>query len=311
MESVFQPPQLVSPFTKLQLFISCSNLKDVDILGSSDPFVIIYMKEGEVWNQIGKTEMIKDNLNPLFQTSFFINYFFEKHQYLKFEVLDGDNMSGKSKIIGSTQTTVGTIVGSPGSSLTTNVMNKNKISGQITLKFESVQESDIQIVMKLGGRNLTSTKSCFICSNNNIILEIYRQSSDNKSLWLKVHESEPIADNTNPMYPPLSITGQKLCNSNKNLPIQFRFYNVVNIQRTLIGQCNTTLAQIMDKRIIDLQNNQMPAGNLIIDSIDTVEKPIFIDYLKGGMQINVSVAIDYTASNGQINEPSSLHFLGP
>lgn len=129
-------------------------------------------------------------------------------------------------------------------------------------------------------------------------------------MWLKVHESEPIADNTNPMYPPLAITGQKLCNSNKNLPIQFRFYNVVNIQRTLIGQCNTTLAQIMDKRIIDLQNNQMPAGNLIIDSIDTVEKPIFIDYLKGGMQINVSVAIDYTASNGQINEPSSLHFLG-
>lgn len=207
MESVFQPPQLVSPFTKLQLFISCSNLKDVDILGSSDPFVIIYMKEGEVWKQIGKTEMIKDNLNPLFQTSFFINYFFEKHQYLKFEVLDGDNMSGKSKIIGSTQTTVGTIVGSPESSLTTNVMNKNKISGQITLKFESVQESDIQIVMKLGGRNLTSTKSCFICSNNNIILEIYRQSSDNKSLWLKVHESEPIADNTNPMYPPFTITG--------------------------------------------------------------------------------------------------------
>jgi len=42
----------------------------------------------------------------------------------------------------------------------------------------------------------------------------------------------------------------------------------------------------------------MPAGNLVIDSIDTVEKPIFIDYLKGGMQINVSVAIDYTASNG-------------
>jgi Ca2+-dependent lipid-binding protein len=59
------------------------------------------MKEGEIWKQIGKTEMIKDNLNPLFETSFFINYFFEKHQYLKFEVLDGDNMSGKSKIIGS------------------------------------------------------------------------------------------------------------------------------------------------------------------------------------------------------------------
>ena len=49
------------------------------MLASSEPFVIIYMKEGLLWNEIGKTEMIKDDVNPVFQTSFFINYYFEKH----------------------------------------------------------------------------------------------------------------------------------------------------------------------------------------------------------------------------------------
>jgi hypothetical protein len=39
-------------------------------------------------------------------------------------------------------------------------------------------------------------------------------------------------------------------------------------------------------------------------------KTYIIDYLKSGMQINLCVAIDYTASNGEISEPSSLHFLG-
>jgi copine 5/8/9 len=29
------------------------------------------------------------------------------------------------------------------------------------------------------------------------------------------------------------------------------------------------------------------------------------------LQINISVAIDYTASNGEITQPTSLHFLGP
>ena len=51
----------------------------MDIIGHSDPFVIVYMKEGDVWKQIGITEMIKDNLNPTFQTSFIVTYYFEKH----------------------------------------------------------------------------------------------------------------------------------------------------------------------------------------------------------------------------------------
>jgi hypothetical protein len=35
-----------------------------------------------------------------------------------------------------------------------------------------------------------------------------------------------------------------------------------------------------------------------------------VDYLRSGWQIGLTVAIDYTASNGDPNTPSSLHFLG-
>lgn len=31
-----------------------------------------------------------DNLNPDFEKSFYLNYYFEKHQPLKFEVIDDD-----------------------------------------------------------------------------------------------------------------------------------------------------------------------------------------------------------------------------
>ena len=82
MQSSYQPPQLSSSLSsKLQLFISCTNLKDVDIVGYSDPFVLVEMREGseQQWRQIGKTEVVKDNLNPAFQTSFMITYYFEKH----------------------------------------------------------------------------------------------------------------------------------------------------------------------------------------------------------------------------------------
>lgn len=41
------------------------------------------------------------------------------------------------------------------------------------------------------------------------------------------------------------------------------------------------------------------------------EKPTFMDYLRGGLQLNLSVAIDFTGSNGVPKSPSSLHYLNP
>lgn len=37
----------------------------------------------------------------------------------------------------------------------------------------------------------------------------------------------------------------------------------------------------------------------------------FLDYVFGGCEIGVHVAIDYTLSNGPANDPMSLHFLDP
>jgi hypothetical protein len=45
-----------------------------------------------------------------------------------------------------------------------------------------------------------------LIDNKNIILEIYRRSSDDKS-WLPVHEFEPDAENVNPVFRLLKISG--------------------------------------------------------------------------------------------------------
>ena len=53
MQSSKAPNQLESLSTKLQLFLSCNNLKDVNILGHTDSSVIVYIKEQELWKKIG------------------------------------------------------------------------------------------------------------------------------------------------------------------------------------------------------------------------------------------------------------------
>lgn len=49
---------------KVELSISCTNLKDLDYFSKSDPAVFVYEKKGQSWEKIGRTEVIDNNLNP-------------------------------------------------------------------------------------------------------------------------------------------------------------------------------------------------------------------------------------------------------
>jgi Ca2+-dependent lipid-binding protein len=55
--------------------------------------------------------MIKETLNPDFAESIQMEFFFEKHIYLKFEVMDGDQT--KQKKVGEMRCRLAEIVGAP------------------------------------------------------------------------------------------------------------------------------------------------------------------------------------------------------
>ena len=51
-------------YSKVEISISCSNLKDLDHFSKSDPVVFLYEKKGKEWIRLGRTEVIDNNLNP-------------------------------------------------------------------------------------------------------------------------------------------------------------------------------------------------------------------------------------------------------
>lgn len=65
---------------KVQLFLECKNLINLDLLSKSDAVVIAYEFRNNDWVKIGTTEVINDNLNPKFKTSISLSYYFEKVQ---------------------------------------------------------------------------------------------------------------------------------------------------------------------------------------------------------------------------------------
>merc|ERR1719317_833426 len=53
------------------------------------------------------------------------------------------------------------------------------------------------------------------------------------------------------------------------------------------------------------------SGTVILNDIIIETVPSFLDYIQGGTQVNFTVAIDFTGSNGNPNQPSSLHYRDP
>lgn len=66
----------------VQLTFSGRNLKDLDILSKSDPFLRFSMQKSQIGNIIfiGKTETIANNVNPNWVAKLQVDYYFEMQQ---------------------------------------------------------------------------------------------------------------------------------------------------------------------------------------------------------------------------------------
>lgn len=50
-------------------------------------------------------------------------------------------------------------------------------------------------------------------------------------------------------------------------------------------------------------------GNILVKNIEIIKVNSFLDYIAGGCQISLITAIDFTGSNGDPRDPSSLHYI--
>ncbi len=96
-----------------QLSLSARGLKDKDAFSKSDPYCVLYQKgmgHGG-WMRVGKTETIKNNLNPSWFQRFTVEHA-GSPVFLKFEVWDED--SGRDDHLGRAEVALDRIVSSPG-----------------------------------------------------------------------------------------------------------------------------------------------------------------------------------------------------
>lgn len=130
---------------------------------------------------------------------------------------------------------------------------------------------------------------------------------------LVTYESEVVKGNLSPKWEAFEISLQKLCNGDRKRQITLEVYTRRVFMEILIGQCTFTLEELLEQKTnsfwLTRPTEMGGFGYISIKKFEIYEKLGFLDYLKAGVQLNMIVAIDFTASNGTPDSSLSLHAI--
>lgn len=320
------------PTCRIELYLSCEQLKDKDLFGKSDPFAVVSQKchLTNEFVKIGTTETLSNNLNPVFNKQFVVDYYFHELQPFRVEIYDQDGdtqqTANKNDLIGACEFTLAQVMASCGQSVKMELTTEKKLfksgknRGMLLVRAEEIRDTDDVLQVQFAAKNLTDLDGLF--NKSDPMLSICRAREDGS--WLEVWKSETVRNNLNPVWKPIGISVQTLCNGDYQRPLLFQVMDVDSGgPPQIIGSVTSNLMTLMEKRASGLplvnaeelkRRGKMYTNSGILEApqLELIQKHTFIEYLRGGLEINLIVGIDYTLSNGAPSDPRSLHYLeGP
>eukprot|EP00474_Spongospora_subterranea_P005100 CRZ05558.1 hypothetical protein [Spongospora subterranea] len=324
MPMVDKLPQSKSLHYLIEVIFSCQNLPNMDENSQSDAFIKVETTDNQGNRKKFRTETIMNNNSPSFIDRFRIEYAFEKEQKICLKIMESDNNNQnednrKYRVIDQTEFFLSQLV-------TTNELSipLPKYRGS-TIKMQYLEVSsnpedilNLQIsganIKGLSGRSLVSWTSG---KTSNPYLEFWR-ATDRDNL-VPVYRTEAMMNNCYPIWNPIQMNMQQFCNRDEESEITIKciHYSVKNNDR-VIGVVRVTPKELVSGTIHALilkggEKGDEPVGQLNIVHGDITRHPLnsFLDYIREGCEINLMVAIDFTASNGRATEKDSLHYVDP
>ncbi|KPI88862.1 copine i-like protein [Leptomonas seymouri] len=295
--------------TVVQVYIACKKLRDTDVTSKSDPYAVLYEVTGSRTAEVGRTEVIRNNLNPQFQTHIPVNYFFEIHQSMRVEVWDKDSNT-KDDPLGNAIFTMGQLMSSRGSTITLNL----SIKGTVTLTASYIGPQRGTVALTFRGRDL---KKMDLFGKSDPYFFLYRVLPCGQRV--QVYKSEVVANTLNPKWKtttPLDLA--KLCGCDVvSQCIQFECYDKDMSSDDPMGSFVVSGEQLLAAGGKEFELSMHKKGKtksygfISIDRCDYVRGYDFLEYLQGGLQLNIAFSIDFTGSNGPQSDPRSLHFYDP
>ncbi|XP_061211691.1 copine-5-like [Neopsephotus bourkii] len=329
----------------LSLCHSHRQLLDKDTFSKSDPLCVLYIQRpgSRQWLEFGRTEVIDNSLNPDFLHKFVLDYFFEEKQNLRFDLYDVDSKSpdlSKHDFLGQTFCTLGEIVGSAGGRLEKPLMMAAATAHSRRRKPAPALSNGgipgkscgtiIVLAEELGNcRDVATLQFCAhkldkkdFFGKSDPFLVFYRSNED--GTFTICHRTEVIRQTLAPVWAAFDIPVRALCNGDPDRTIKVEVYDwdrsgshdfigefTTSYRELARGERGLNVYEVVNPKKKLKKKKYLNSGTVTLLSFSVESDPSFLDYIRGGTQLNFTVAIDFTASNGNPSQPTSLHYLSP
>ncbi|KAM9493431.1 copine-4 isoform 1-T2 [Clarias gariepinus] len=309
--------------TKVELRVACKGISDRDALSKPDPCVVLKMQSHGQWFEVDRTEVIRSSISPVFSKVFTVDYYFEEVQRLRFELHDiSSNHNGlkEADFLGAMECTLGQIVSQR--KLSKALLKQGNTAGKssITVTAEELSGNDDYVELAFSAKKLDD-KDFF--SKSDPFLEIFRVNNDGTGSL--VHRTETIMNNLNPVWKSFKVSLNTLCSGDHERELKCTVWDWdSNGKHDFIGEFQTTFKELktaMDGKQLQWEcinpkyqvkkKNYRNSGVVMLTQCKVIKMHSFLDYIMGGCQIQFTVAIDFTASNGDPRNSCSLHYIHP
>ncbi|XP_060916296.1 copine-4 [Labrus mixtus] len=304
---------------KVELRVACRGISDRDALSKPDPCVVLKMQSHGQWFEVDRTEVIRSSSGPVFSKIFLVDYYFEEVQRLRFELHDissGNNGLRDADFLGSMECTLGQIVSQR--KLTKALLKQGNTSGKssITVTAEELSGNDDYVELSFSARKLDD-KDFF--SKSDPFLEIFRINDDGTESL--VHRTETVMNNLSPVWKSFKVSLNTLCSGDQDRELKCTVWDWdSNGKHDFIGEFQTTFKEVraeqegkqwecINPKYQMKKKNYRNSGVVILNHCKIIKMYSFLDYIMGGCQIQFTVAIDFTASNGDPRNSCSLHYI--
>lgn len=320
---------MASTASKFTLYFEAEGLADTDTLSKSDPYLVLYQlpppdlihayggQNGggarAAPTIVGRTETIKNKLNPKFKNTVEVLFYFESRQDFRVSLFDDDG-KGAGDDLGSADFQLSHVMTARNKTLKLNLSKK----GSVTITgIEQMNAGGDTVSFTFAG---TAMKKMDTFSASDCYFKISRRVTSTKLDLL--YQSEVVDDSLEPRWRPTrQIPVGALTGADLDEPtIFFECFDQDTVSDEPMGKFVASFNQLQAaakafKDQVDVKaaefhlfdDNKKPFGTIILKEINIVHQPTFAEYLHNGWQISLAVSVDFTGSNGTPASSTSLH----
>lgn len=255
--------------------------------------LIIYSDtERKAWRSGGFTEtkQINEANEIKFEKFFTLPYFFERQQLLDFKIFNGSNFE-------TIQTSLGSIMGRRKQTLTKKLQDGSdfEVRGMEIKKSNKILTLDVSVSGTLTGRSISYNVTNLGTETNPSATKLY--DSEIKKAKEAINRTLTFLKCSIPIMF-LSDKGK----TQNNVKVEFKDVK----HSSTLGDYNGSVQNLINSKKTQINLNH---GLTATINCNIVLNPSFISYLRSGMNINLTIGIDFTGSNGAYTDYRSLHYL--